>query len=404
MGKEPAEEGATFRRAANGTPSPGSVGGTGRYHRQRSVLRGQLVVPGGVVPGEVRFGSTLEAVTPDPGAPPDRFILPGFVDTHVHGGGGGDTMDGPNGVRTLARLHVRHGTTTLLPTTLTHPWERVLAALAGVREVMEAGGVAGGADVIGAHLEGPFISPERLGAQPPNTLPPTPGRVAEVLNTGVVRAVTLAPELPGATEAALAFARAGVRVGIGHTRADAEAATALLGAVHAAGGRSCATHLFNAMGGVAGRQPGPPGALLADPHAYQEVILDLLHVHPTSFRLAYAAAPGRVLLVSDAMRAAGLGDGPSELGGQPVTVRDGQATLPDGTLAGSVLTLDVALRNAVRVGIPLPEASRMLSAVPAASLGLTDRGRLEPGLRADLTVLDGDLNVVQVYVAGQRVC
>ncbi|WP_345465938.1 N-acetylglucosamine-6-phosphate deacetylase [Deinococcus carri] len=366
----------------------------------RHTLRGQLVLPGGVVSGEVSFGPTLEAVTPRPEAPADVFILPGFVDTHVHGGGGGDTMDGPAGVRTLARLHARHGTTTLLPTTITHPWDRVLAALAGVREVMDAGGVAGGADIAGAHLEGPFISPGRLGAQPPNTVLPTPDLVAEVLATGVVRAVTLAPELPGATGAALTFAQAGVRVGIGHTRADAETVTALLGAVHAVGGRSCATHLFNAMGGIEGRDPGPPGALLADPHAYQEVILDLIHVHPTSFRLAHAAAPGRVVLVTDAMRAAGLGDGPSELGGQPVTVQDGRATLENGSLAGSVLTLDVALRNAVQSGVPLPEASRMLSAAPAASLGLTDRGRLEAGLRADLTVLDRELNVLQVYVAG----
>lgn len=369
----------------------------------RHTLRGQLVLPGGVVSGEVSFGPMLEAVTPNPKAPADVFILPGFVDTHVHGGGGGDTMDGPAGIRTLARLHARHGTTTLLPTTITHPWDRVLAALAGVREVMDAGGVQGGADIAGAHLEGPFISPGRLGAQPPNTVLPTPDRVAEVLATGVVRAVTLAPELPGATAAALAFAQAGVRVGIGHTRADAETVTALLGAVHAAGGRSCATHLFNAMGGIEGRDPGPPGALLADPHAYQEVILDLIHVHPTSFRLARAAAPGRVVLVTDAMRAAGLDDGPSELGGQPVTVQDGRATLANGSLAGSVLTLDAALRNAVQSGVPLPEASRMLSAAPAASLGLSDRGRLEAGLRADLTVLDRDLNVLQVYVAGQPV-
>ncbi|MEW6420169.1 MAG: N-acetylglucosamine-6-phosphate deacetylase [Deinococcota bacterium] len=366
-------------------------------------LRGQLVLPGNVVPGEVRFGHTLETVAPNPEATLDRYILPGFVDTHVHGGGGGDTMDGPEGIYTLARLHARHGTTTLLPTTITNPWDRVMKALAGVHEVMERGSVEGGANVIGAHLEGPFISPQRLGAQPPNTVLPTPDLVNEALATGVVRAVTLAPELPGATEAALAFAHAGVRVGVGHTRANAETVTALLNALHRAGGRNSATHLFNAMGSIEGRTPGPAGALLADPHTYQEVILDLIHVHPTSFRLAHAAAPGRVVLVTDAMRAAGLGDGPSELGGQPVTVRNGKATLADGTIAGSVLTLDVALRNAVWAGVSLLEASWMLSGAPAASLGLTDRGRLETGLRADLTVLDRDLNVVQVYVAGEPV-
>ncbi|WP_034388990.1 N-acetylglucosamine-6-phosphate deacetylase [Deinococcus sp. YIM 77859] len=366
-------------------------------------LSGILVLPQGTVPGRVRFGRTLVAVEPFSEGAAERFILPGFVDTHVHGGGGGDTMDGPEGVRMLARLHARHGTTTLLPTTITNPWESVLAALFGIREVMATGGVPGGADVIGAHLEGPFLSPGRLGAQPPHTVLPTLDLVQEVLATGAVRAVTLAPELPGALDAALAFARAGVRIGIGHTCADAETVTALLRAVHAAGGRSCATHLFNAMGGIEGRTPGPPGALLTDPHAYQEVILDLIHVHPSSFHLALAAAPGRVLLVTDAIRAAGMGDGPSELGGQPVTVRGGKATRADGTLAGSVLTLDVALRNAVRTGVSLSVVSEMLSAVPAASVGLTDRGRLEPGLRADLTVLDRDLNVVQVYVAGEPI-
>jgi len=371
--------------------------------RPKTTLRGQLVMPGGVVPGELRFGERLEAVTPLDDAPDDVYLLPGFVDTHVHGGGGGDTMDGAEGVRTLAHLHARHGTTTLLPTTLTHTWNRVLAALRGVREVMDAGGVPGGADVPGAHLEGPFISPERLGAQPPHTLEPTPERVAEVLAFGVVRAVTLAPEVPGGREAALAFARARVRVGIGHTRADADTVTALLDALHAAGGRACATHLYNAMGGVEGRQPGPPGALLADPHATLEVILDGLHVHPTSFRLARAAAPGRVLLVTDAMRAAGLGDGESELGGHPVTVRAGRATLANGSLAGSVLTMDQALRNAVAAGIPLPEASAMASTAPAASIGLSDRGRLEAGLRADVVVLSRELQVRAVYVGGRPV-
>lgn len=363
-------------------------------------LRGLLVLPGGVTPGAVTFGARIEAVTAESAPDDERFILPGFIDTHVHGGAGGDTMDGPQGVRALARFHARHGTTTLLPTTITNPWGNVLSALRGVREVIETGGVPGGADVVGAHLEGPFISPGRLGAQPPYAVDPRPDLVAEALETGVVRAVTLAPELPGATEAGLAFARAGVRVGVGHTRADAETVTAFLDALGDTDARTCATHLFNAMGGIEGRAPGPPGALLADPRAFIEVILDGIHVHPTSFRLARAAAPGRVVLITDAMRAAGLGDGESELGGQRVTVWGGKATLQGGTIAGSLLTLDAALRNAVGAGVPLPGASAMLSDAPARSLGLDDRGRLEPGLRADLVVLDADLKVVQVYVAG----
>lgn len=363
-------------------------------------LSGQLVIGDQLRPGRLEFRSTIQAVIPDPDAPEDLLLLPGFIDTHVHGGDGADTMDGADAVRRLSRFHARHGTTTLYPTTVTNPWPAVLQALEAVGEVRAQGPLAGGPDIPGAHLEGPFISPQRLGAQPPDTALPTPERIAQVLALDVVRAVTLAPELPGALEAALSLGRAGVRIGVGHTRADAETVSAFLAALREAGVRTCATHLFNAMGGIEGREPGVPGALLADPHAYQEVILDGLHVHPTSFRLARAAAPERVLLITDAMRAAGQAEGESELGGQRVLVRGGAARLENGSLAGSLLTLDVALRNAVQAGVPLPEASRMLSAVPARSMGLSDRGALAVGQRADLVVLDRALTVRAVYVGG----
>ncbi|GGO25247.1 N-acetylglucosamine-6-phosphate deacetylase [Deinococcus humi] len=367
-------------------------------------LNGQVLLPTGkFVSARLEFGDQITAITSDPGTPSQRLILPGFIDAHVHGGGGADAMDGPEAVRRLARFHAAHGTTTLLPTTITNPWENVLAALRGIRQVMAEGGVPGGADVVGAHLEGPFISPGRLGAQPPNTLEPLSPLIAEVLALDVVRAVTIAPELPGALDASLALAQAGARIGVGHTRADADTVTAFLNALNAVGATTCATHLYNAMGGIEGRVPGPPAALLADAHAYLEVILDNIHVHPTSFRLACAAAAGRVTLITDAMRAAGLGDGESELGGQRVIVQNGRANLESGSLAGSLLTMDVALKNAVSAGIPLEEASRMLSETPARSLGLNDRGALKPDLRADLVVLDGDLNVLEVFVGGKRI-
>ncbi|GGL98356.1 N-acetylglucosamine-6-phosphate deacetylase [Deinococcus aerophilus] len=397
---------SSVRRAASGSrpfrsDPPAVPGREGRRPPAPRTLAGQVLLPSGAwLAGRVAFTDRIDHITPDPEAPTDRLILPGFIDAHVHGGGGADTMDGAAAVRRVARFHALHGTTTLLPTTITHPWDAVIGALRGVREIMDEG-VPGGADVPGAHLEGPFISPGRLGAQPACPLSPLPHLIAEVIALGVVRAVTLAPELPGALDAALALAAQGVRIGIGHTRADAPTVTAFLQALQAAGATSCATHLFNAMGGIEGRTPGVPGALLADPHAFMEIILDGIHVDPTAFLLARAAAPERVTLVSDAMRATGLGDGESELGGQTVMVRGGRATLADGTIAGSVLTLDVALRNAVQAGVPLPEASRMLSAVPARSLGLSDRGVLEPQRRADMVVLDADLGVRAVYVGGR---
>ncbi len=379
-------------------------------------LEGTLVLPDGYAVGavhyrepddtdevatitEVEVGARLEAPAEAP------YLLAGFVDAHVHGGGGADTMDGAEGVVTMARFHLRQGTTTLLPTTITNPWERVLAALDGVREVMRGRARPEGPfpSIPGAHLEGPFVSARRLGAQPPFAVEPDPDRVAAVLAKGVVRVVTMAPELRHAPAAAEAFARAGVRVSVGHTVASAEEVMVVAERVRAAGGTVGYTHLFNAMTQLVGRDPGAVGAALADGEAFAELILDLHHVHPTAFRAALAAKPGRLHLVTDAIRACGAGDGESELGGATVRVEGGAVRLPDGTLAGSVLTLDRAVRNAVSLGVPLRVASRLASAVPAAYLGLADRGELAVGKRADVVVLDEALEVQDVVVGGRRV-
>lgn len=375
-------------------------------------LQGTLLLPGGAAHGSIEFGAQIERIEPGgagvtaAGRARAPIICPGFIDVHVHGGDGGDTMDGPEGVRTLARLHARHGTTTILPTTMTNPWPRVMAALRGVREVMDeertGGPFTGTPDILGAHLEGPFISPGKLGAQPPDDLPPDPALVAEVIALGVVKVVTLAPELEGAVQAAQAFARAGVRVSFGHTLATAEQAGSAVDAVLAAAGTPGFTHLYNAMTQLGSREPGVVGTALSRSDAFAELIFDRHHVHPVAFRAAVAAKPGRSLLITDAIRATGRGDGASELGGQSVTVAGGAARLADGTLAGSVLTMDLAVRNAVAAGLDLPAAVAMATATPADYLGLGDRGRLAVGARADLVVLDADLNVEGVYVRGRQ--
>lgn len=364
-------------------------------------LEGRLVLPRGVVSGQLEFSETITGLEADPGSS-GPYLLPGFIDTHLHGGGGGDTMDGVDGVRTLARFHLAHGTTTLYPTTITNPWEAILHALMGVKEV-QADPDPTLPSIPGVHLEGPFISPDRLGAQPPCTLEPTATLLDELLRDDVIRLVTLAPELGGSLEAARRFAEAGVRVSVGHTTADAERVAELAQTVRGAGGTLGFTHLYNAMGRLAGREPGVVGAALADRDAYSELILDLRHVHATSFLAAMHAKLERLHLITDSIRANGLGDGETELGGQRVTVKDGAATLPDGTIAGSTLTLDRALQNALELGVDLAQASRMLSATPARYLGLYDRGELSVDKRADIVVLDDDLEVQEVYVAGQRV-
>ena len=364
-------------------------------------LQGKLVTPQGVVPGRLQFGTTIEDVAPT-SRPVEGFILPGFIDTHLHGGGGSDTMDGADGVRTLSAFHLRHGTTTLYPATITNPWDDVLRALRGVREVAYGGGTCL-PSIPGAHLEGPFISAERLGAQPPFVLEPSLDLVDEVLELGVIKLVTLAPELPGALEAAQRFVEAGVRVSVGHTVANFEQVRTFIRVLQEAGGVTGFTHLYNAMSGLESRQPGTVGAALADSESYAELIFDTHHVHEGSFLAALSAKPERLHLITDSIRACGLPEGKTELGGQAVTVEGGVGRLPNGTIAGSVLTLDQALRNATNVGLKLEQASKLVSETPAHYMGLADRGTLEVGKRADLVVLDDDLQVLEVYVAGRRV-
>jgi len=369
-------------------------------------LEGRVLVGGSLRSARLRFSDRILAIEPL-AHPPEvaaalPIVAPGFIDQHVHGGGGGDTMDGPAGVRALARHHLRHGTTALLATTLTAPWDDVRRALQGVAEVAAAP-AQGEAIVLGAHLEGPFVSPQRLGAQPPFAVDASPERVEEVLASGVVRVATVAPELPGVQASIEAWVAAGVRLNVGHTRADAANVESFLARVAAAGGRAGATHLYNAMGGMEGRAPGALGALLGDGDAVLELICDGFHVAPAAIRTAWRAAGDRLVLITDAIRASGMQEGVSELGGQRVTVEAGRARLDDGTLAGSMLTMDAAVRGAVRAGLPLEAALYAASAAPARALGLSDRGVIAPGARADLVVLNATLALEAVYLAGERV-
>ncbi len=363
-------------------------------------LYGTLITPAGAVQGNLVFGQTIHSITTTSKTGP--LILPGFIDTHVHGGGGGDTMDGAKGVRTLAKYHLQHGSTTLFPTTITNPWDNIISALLGVREVMREADPQL-ASIPGAHLEGPFISAKRLGAQPPQTQVPEADKLEELLELDVIRLVTLAPEIPQALPAARKFAKAGVRVSIGHSAASLETVQKLMQAVKAKGGVVGFTHLYNAMGVLSGREPGIIGAALSAPESFAEIILDLHHVHPTSFLAALAAKPDHLHLITDGIRACGMVTGQTELGGQTVTVKNGTARLADGTLAGSLLSLDQALKNAAALGLSIEQASQLLSAVPASYMGLKDRGMLAVGKRADLVVIDKDLSVLKVYVAGRRV-
>jgi N-acetylglucosamine-6-phosphate deacetylase len=325
------------------------------------------------------------------------WLLPGFIDLHVHGGGGFDFAAGPAELAAGVAFHRAHGTTRTLVSLVTAPVARMCEQLRWIAKLVEAGPQPAG-HVVGAHLEGPFLSHARCGAQHPEyLLPPDPQTLAELLEAGhgCVRSVTLAPELPGGLGLIDRLVGDGVVAAIGHT--DARYADAAAGFAR---GATLLTHAYNGMRPLHHREPGPVAAAL-DAGATCEIINDQVHVHPAAVRLI---AHGRVALVTDAIDAAGRGDGQYHLGGQEVVVSEGQARLAgNGALAGSTLTMDAAVRAAVReVGLPIEAASAAASGEPARVLGLADRcGAIAPGLDADLVLLDADLRVRRVMAQGE---
>ncbi len=361
-------------------------------------IRGCVLTPDGWVRGGIRFDTHIAELDGRPVAAPEAGearILPGFIDLHVHGGAGRDVMEGGDAIDAIARLHASHGTTSLLATTMTDTRPRIEHALAGIRRVIDAR-PAGTARVLGVHLEGPFISPRRLGAQPPETRSGTLDEVFALHRLATIRVLTLAPETPGHLELIAALNAAGIRPQLGHSAGTYEEGVEALEA-----GASGFTHLFNAMTAFHHREPGMVGAALA--HAdYAEVIPDLLHVHPGAIKTACRAIP-HLYCVTDSTAGAGMPDGNYFLGTQPVTKCLGGIRLADGTLAGSILTMDQALRNLVSIGLPLEDAAHRTSTFPADYLGEHERGRLRPGAWADIVVLDDALQLTDVFVEGERI-
>jgi N-acetylglucosamine-6-phosphate deacetylase len=365
-------------------------------------LNGFILTPQGFVRGSLAHGARIEAIeghavsetqARDGSAP---LVLPGFVDLHLHGGGGHDVMGAGDAAAHIARTHARHGTTAWLATTMTAPVLEIEDALRALTAYGATPAAALGARVLGVHLEGPFISAERLGAQPNFTVQGSLQQVQALHALAPIRLVTLAPEAPGHLALIVALRAAGFVVQLGHSAASYEQGVAALQA-----GATGFTHLFNAMSGLHQRAPGLVGAALA--HAERaELIPDLLHVHPGAIRAALRAIPG-LYCVTDSTAAAGMPDGEYRLGRQVVHKCQGGVRLADGTLAGSTLTMDQALRNLVSLGLPLAEASRRCSGLPAAHLGLPDLGELKPGAQADLVVLDPALGVLTVYVGGNAI-
>jgi N-acetylglucosamine-6-phosphate deacetylase len=328
------------------------------------------------------------------------WVIPGLIDVHVHGSAGSDTMDATSAaIQTMAEFFARHGVTSYLPTTITAP---SLAIDAAIQNVINMAQPPAGARYLGAHLEGPYISSQFRGAQPQEWLrSPDPQEYEKWFETGVIRLVALAPELPGAIEMIERGARQGIRFSVGHSSASYEQVEQA-----ADYGLRQATHTFNGMTGLHHREPGAAGAVLTDERIYAEIIADGIHLHPAVVKLVVRAkGTGRTILVTDAIRAAGLKDGEYDLGGQIVQVRDGIARTSRGSLAGSTLAMDAALRNVIRfAGITIQDALKMATTTPAEALGLSSRkGIIQPGADADLALVDPDLNVQATIVNGALV-
>jgi N-acetylglucosamine-6-phosphate deacetylase len=374
----------------------------------------RVVTPAGVLdPGWLRVaGERVDALGSGPAPPGDgsgthvddlagRWVVPGFIDLHVHGGGGAAVGDDPAEVLRAAAFHRRHGTTRTLASLVTGPLDHLRAAVATIADLVEQGPTEH-AHILGSHLEGPFISPARRGAHDPRyLLQPDPSALGELLDAGrgTVRMVTIAPELPGALDLVRQVAAAGAIPAIGHTEATYDQAAAAVDA-----GARVATHLFNAMTAVHHRQPGAAVAALDRPEVVCELINDGVHLHPAAVRLGFAAAgPGRIALITDAIVAAGMPDGPYTLGTLEVEVSGGGARLAGSTVvAGSTLTTGGGFRRTAAAGIPIADTAAAAATTPAGALGIAGRaGALAPGMDADLVVLDEDLTVAAVMALGR---
>jgi N-acetylglucosamine-6-phosphate deacetylase len=362
------------------------------------VVGGRVVTPDGVLTdGYVRVDGDriVEVGTGGRRRATAAWLVPGFVDGHNHGGGGHTfTAGDPEAARRAAAFHLAHGTTTVLASLVTSPYELMSAATKAFAPLVAEGVLAG------IHYEGPYLSHVRCGAQNPAHLrEPSTVELSALLEVGggTVRMVTVAPELPGALDVIRLLVARGVVAAIGHTDATHDQTLTAIAA-----GASVATHLFNGMRPVHHREPGPVLALLGASGVTCELVADGVHLHDGTLRFAASVSgAGRAALVTDAIAAAGMPDGGYELGGQTVVVADRVARLAGtGAIAGSTLTMDAAVRRAVHAGLSIVDVVRMASTTPASALGLTDVGALVPGRRADLVALDDDLRVVRVMRGG----
>jgi N-acetylglucosamine-6-phosphate deacetylase len=355
-------------------------------------------------------GDTIESIQPVSDGKPDSrsvdliradglWITPGLIDIHSHGAAGSDTMDAtPAAIQNFGRFLVQHGITAYLPTTITAAQENIQAAIENLVDFNDPQG----ARIMGAHLEGPYLNAAYKGAQPEAHLRPAQkNEYLPWIENGVVKLITVAPEIDGVPDLISEGRDKSVAFAVGHSGASYEVMQAA-----ADRGLSQATHLFNGMTGLHHRHPGPVGSVLTDERIFAQVIADGVHLHPAIVKLIIRAKGiERTILISDSMRATGFGNGDYDLGGQIVRVKDGVANLLTGSLAGSTLTLDQAVRNTMAfTSLSFQEVLPMATAVPAKAMGMDDQiGLLKPGAKADLVLFNKNIEVTLVMCNGKIV-
>jgi len=373
-------------------------------HTSSGQLSGVIARPdGSLLRGRVTFTDRITAIEPASNGGND-YILPGFVDLQVNGSHGIDVMNAsPDEIATLSRHLAREGATAWMPTAVTAPIEKIAEvheSIANAYEDSRQAGSANSAAILGMHLEGPFISPLRLGAHPTLNLEPHGDAFERVLALRALRLITLAPELAGGIEAIRRLASRDVVVSIGHTNATLDEANAGI----AAGARMF-THLFNAMRPLNHRDPGVIAAALAPSPAFAAIIPDAVHVHPAMLRLAVAArGKDGIILVTDKVALAQTTGIEKNVGRARAATRDGAARLPDGTLAGSIISMLEGVRVMIeKAGVAIGDAAVMAATNPAKLVGANDRGRIDVGARADLIVLSPALELKSVHIGGREI-
>ena len=374
----------------------------------KAIVNGKIILPDSIVEGRALLFDEkiagLSETVPEGAEIIDakgRYVAPGLVDIHIHGYLGEDTSDGSvEGIRKMAEGIVKNGVTAWLPTTMTVSYDDLRRAFNAVRALMDKKNNPKGAQIMGVHADGPFINPSKKGAQAVEYIRPADAPFL-IENSDVIRIVTIAPEMPGALDCIREVTeKTSILVSMGHTAANYETAKAGIEA-----GVRHATHLFNAMTPLNHRDPGVVGASLADDRVSTELIADTFHISPDLFGLVAKVKGDNLILITDCTRAGGLEDGEYTLGGQPIFVKGIECRLADGTIAGSVLKLNNAIRNMRdHTSLPLEQIVRMASINAARCIGLDKtKGSLEAGKDADIILADENFAVSETIIAGETV-